>query len=96
MQLVLINEQEEYLNYFPEDEKFFTPYVLAFVSLQWKMRETYSKFQGIAEQKEFALTVKDYPYSGVLFQARQKKKGVIEIFNEQSEPFKMKVLEAFV
>lgn len=96
MQLVLINEQDEYLNYFPEDEKFFTPYVLAFVSLQWKMRETYSKFQGTTEQKEFALAVKDYPYSSVLFQARQKKKDVIETFHEQSESFKMKVLEAFV
>ena len=96
MQLVLINEQDEYLNYFPEDEKFFTPYVKALQELLYDIVIVYERFEGIVEQKEFALSVKDYPFSGVLFQARQKKKDVIETFHEQSESFKMKVLEAFV
>ena len=96
MQLVLINEQDEYLNYFPEDEKFFTPYVEALQELLNDIVVVYDRFEGIIEQKEFALSVKDYPFSGVLFQARQKKKDVIETFHEQSESFKMKVLEAFV
>ena len=96
MQLVLINEQDEYLNYFPEDEKFFTPYVEALEKLLNDIVVVYEQFEGITEQKEFALNVKDYPFSGVLFQARQKKKDVIETFHEQSEPFKMKVLETFV
>lgn len=96
MQLVLINEQDEYLNYFPEDEKFFTPYVKALQQLLNDVVVVYKQFEGITEQKEFALKVKDYPFSGVLFQARQKKKDIIETFHEQSEPFKMKVLETFV
>lgn len=96
VQLVLINEQDEYLNYFPEDEKFFTPYVEALQELLNDIVVVYDRFEGIIEQKEFALSVKDYPFSGVLFQARQKKKDVIETFHEQSESFKMKVLEAFV
>ena len=96
MQLVLINEQDEYLNYFPEDEKFFTPYVEALQELLDDIVIVYERFEGIVEQKEFALKVKDYPFSGVLFQARQKKKDVVETFHEQSESFKMKVLEAFV
>lgn len=95
MQLVLINEQDEYLNYFPEDEKFFTPYVEALQELLNDIVVVYDRFEGIIEQKEFALSVKDYPFSGVLFQARQKKKDVIETFHEQSEAFKMKLLEAF-
>ena len=96
MQLVLINEQDEYLNYFPEDEKFFTPYVEALQELLSDIVVVYDRFEGIIEQKEFALSVKDYTFSGVLFQARQKKKDVIETFHEQSESFKMKILEAFV
>lgn len=96
MQLVLINEQDEYLNYFPEDENFFTPYVEGLQELLNDIVVVYDRFEGIIEQKEFALSVKDYPFSGVLFQARQKKKDVIETFHEQSESFKMKVLEAFV
>lgn len=96
MQLVLINEQDEYLNYFPEDEKFFTPYVEALKELLDDIVIVYERFEGIVEQKEFALKVKDYPFSGVLFQARQKKKDVVETFHEQGESFKMKVLETFV
>lgn len=96
MQLVLINEQDEYLNYFPEDEKFFTPYVEALKLLLVKLDAVYEENKGIVEQKEFALNIKECPFSGVLFQARQKKKDVIETFHEQSEPFKMRVLEAFV
>lgn len=96
MQLVLINEQGEYLNYFPEDEKFFTPYVKALQELLDDIVVVYERFEGIVEQKEFALSVKDYPFSGILFQARQKKKDVVETFHEQSESFKMKVLETFV
>lgn len=96
MQLVLINEQDEYLNYFPEDEKFFAPYVDALKLLIANIEIVYEANKHIVEQKEFALNVKDVPYSGILFQARQKKKDVIETFHEQSEPFKMKVLEAFV
>lgn len=96
MQLVLINEQDEYLNYFPEDEKFFTPYVEGWESLMIHIQATWGTYKDIEQQKEFAIAVKDYPYSGVLFQARQKKKDVVETFHEQSETFKMKVLEAFV
>lgn len=96
MQLVLINEQDEYLNYFPEDEKFFTPYAEALEKLRSDIVVVYEQFEGITEQKKFALKVKDYPFSGVLFQARQKKKDVIETFHEQGESFKMKVLETFV
>lgn len=96
MQLVLINEQDEYLNYFPEDEKFFTPYVEALKQVFNDIVVVYEQFKGITEQKEFALSVKDYPFSGVLFQARQKNKDIIETFHEQSESFKMKVLETFV
>lgn len=96
MQLVLINEQDEYLNYFPEDENFFTPYVEGLQQLLDDIAVVYDRFEGVVEQKEFALSVKDYPFSGVLFQARQKKRAVIETFHEQSESFKMKVLEAFV
>jgi len=96
MQLVLINEQDEYLNYFPEDEKFFTPYVKTFEKLLHEMEVVYTRFEGIVAQKEFALAVKEYNYAAVLFQARQKKKGVSDTFHEQSESFKMKVLESFV
>lgn len=96
MQLVLMNEQDEYLTYFPEDEKWFTPYVEGLQELLNDTNITYDRFEGIVEQKEFALNVKDFPYSAVLFQARNKKQDVIHTFHEQSESYKLKLLGDWV
>lgn len=97
MQLVLLNEQDEYLAYFPEDEKFFSPYVEALQELTSDMQTVYDWFEAIEDQKEFALKVKDYPFSAVLFQARRDKENdVVHKFHQQSESFKMKVLEGYV
>lgn len=96
MQLVLINEQDEYLNYFPEDEKFFTPYVEALSYLLRRIDTEWAQYGDIQDQKEFAIQVKDLPFSAVLFQTKQKKMGPCDVFHQQSESYKMKVLEAFV
>lgn len=96
MQLVLMNEQSEYLSYFPEDTDFFTPYITGLENLLQAVDITYDRFEGIAEQKQFALSVKDYPFSAVMFQARQKKQSATHTFHEQTESYKMKVLEQFV
>lgn len=96
MQLVLINEQEEYLNYFPEDENFFTPYVEALSYLLRRINTEWAQYGDIQDQKEFALWVKDLPFSAVLFQTKQKKIDPCDVFHQQSEGYKMKVLEAFV
>lgn len=96
MQLVLMNEQDEYLSYFPEDEEFFTPYIEGLENLLIDVATVYDRFEGIVEQKEFALSVKDYPFSAVMFQARQKNQNAVHTFHEQTETYKMKVLEQFV
>lgn len=96
MQLVLINEQAEYFVYFPEDEKFFTPYEDALKTLVSQMVECYDSVKGIEDQKEFALAVKDKPFSAVLFQARKDGSDVVHKFHQQSESYKMKVLEGYV
>jgi len=96
MQLVLMNEQDEYLSYFPEDEEFFNPYVEGLENLLIDIATVYDRFEGIVEQKEFALCVKDYSFSAVMFQARQKNQNPVHTFHEQTETYKMKVLEQFV
>ncbi len=96
MQLVLINEQSEYLAYFPEDANFFLPYEKALSKLLSEMEDCYAQVKDIEDQKEFALSVKDKPYSAVLFQARRDNSCVISKFHEQNDNFKMKVLEGFV
>jgi hypothetical protein len=95
MQLVLINEQSEYLTYFPEDEVHFTPYINAFQKLEIGMEIVYNANKHIEDQKEFALAVKKYCFSGVLFQARKTGENVLHTFNTQRESTKLAILQNF-
>ncbi len=70
-ELVVMNEQDEYLAYFPEDEKFFTPVSEKLQNVIWDVELTYSHYKDIESQKDFALAIKDHPFSGVMFKARK-------------------------
>lgn len=70
--LVVTNEVDEYLAYFPEDKGKVDPYAQGWEEMKADMQETYENFKSVEDQKEFALSVKHLPYSGVLFQARAK------------------------
>lgn len=94
--LVLENEQEEYLTYFPEDKKWFLPIEEALRDLLQQMEEVYAGVKGIESQKEYALSMKDYKFSSVLFDARKKKAGVEQAFNEMKENYKIDLLLSFV
>lgn len=95
-QIVLTGETAEYLKYFPEDEVHFGPYIDAQVSLTTALVKAYDATRGIEDQKQFALTVKDLPFSAILFQC--KKRGVLPMntFHEQREEYKIKLLGEFV
>jgi len=57
MQLVLANEEDEYLNYFPEDEKHFQSYIDACWKLHSDVKCEWFKVENIRNQKEFAMAV---------------------------------------
>ena len=92
-ELVVINEQDEYLKYFPEDEKHFIPYIGA---LQYSLKEAqhiYSKNKDIESQKEFALAINGEYCNGLLFTARKlKEDSIIKVFNAQETNYKVKYL----
>lgn len=92
-ELVVINEQEEYLTYFEEDRKFFTPYVEALEFQLKSAQHHYHKFRDIEDQKEFALCVKDYHYAQYLFQARKMgESDIYKVFNASETNRKVKFL----
>lgn len=93
MQLVLINEQDEYLTYFPEDREWFTPYENALENLLDKIKNVWEEYKHIEDKKEFALNVKDFYFSNVLFQAKGKGGCPVHIFHSLRESQKMKMLE---
>lgn len=94
-ELVFTNETDEYLSYFPEDKKFFDPWVEAYnvmietINFNFK---TISK--QILTQKEYALLVKDLPYSGIMFALRQGK-TIQDCFEKMNSDAKVRLLENF-
>ena len=96
MQLVLVNEQDEYLTYFPEDEKFFQPYLNAMFAMTDAMRHAYETYKDIEDQKEFALQVRHYPFAPVLFKTRLNGKDLMNNFFTQTDKFQQTVLEKYL
>ena len=82
---VLSGDDNELLTYFPEAREAY--YALkAWVLEQYaKTLELWAEHRHIEGQKEFALKVKDNPFSGVLFSARRRHEaaGTVEAFRQE-------------
>lgn len=96
MQLVLTKEEEEYLLYFPEERKRFSPYVVALSELEEEISSTWKTVSSVTDQKEFALAVKDYKYSACLFSAKSSGKPPVQVFHNSKDSYKLKTLTSFI
>lgn len=96
-ELVVINEQEEYLTYFEEDRVHFTPYIEALENSLHNAFEVYQEACEIEDQKQFALKVKDCPFAFILFQARKEKEwNIKKVFDKMKTEQKVKFLLGLV
>lgn len=93
--LVFMNDHEEYLTYFEEDRKYFQPYIHAYQLLVDNIRENYARFKDIESQKEFALAVKDLAVKDILFQLRRGR-SLEDVLDSLFEQKKMQLMEAFL
>ena len=89
--LLLKGEMDEFLTYFPEDEKLVGPYIEKYNNLLYNVNNIYEKYKDIEDQKSFAMKVKDLPFSGILFQLR-KGKSINDIFCVDNVNMIMKLL----
>lgn len=96
MQLVLTNEQDEYLQYFPDDQVVMQPYIDAKALLDCHMDAVYACIRDIADQKEFAIKAGPFSFKSAMFQARSKGIEVSQAFNDQRESYKMEILKGYV
>lgn len=96
MELVLLDEHDEYLAYFPEDEYFFVPYQDGLADLLDQLYRVYKNTIHIESQKDFALEVKDYAFSDVLFKARAKGEHPIHVFHQKDLNGKVKILTSWM
>ncbi len=95
-ELVLTNEQDEYLKYFPEDAPHIEPVVFYLSRMELEMHNLNMAVRGIEDQKAFALEVKDEPYSNVLFQARKKGLTTQQVFATMDSNQKFKTFSKYL
>jgi len=93
--LVMSNNQDEYLSYFPEDRPLFQKYVDAHSRMKEDVSRTWEKVKNVQNQKEFALLVKDLPVSGILF---KMKKGFTyeEIVDKMNDSSKINIFRRYM
>lgn len=90
--LVLMQDHEEYLQYFPEDRKIFKPFIDAYSKMNEDIEASWNKYKDIEDQKEFALTIRDIKCKGILFGRRNNK----NTFKTMTEKAKVRLLCSYV
>lgn len=95
-ELVLSNEQDEYLKYFHEDEEYIQPYIHGLSSLMDNIVIEKVNVEDIYDQKEFAMRVKDFAFSAVLFQWKKVGGNIVDIWNKQPLNYRRKILLSLV
>lgn len=73
LQIIVNNEGDEFLNYYPEWTKLYQEMNFKYEKLVAEIQATYDQYKSIPMQKDFALAVKHLPYSGILFALRRDK-----------------------
>lgn len=73
LEIVITNEGEEFLTYFPEYVKLHQQITERYEKLVADIETTYQEHQNLPEQKDFALAIKHLPYAGTLFALRAGK-----------------------
>lgn len=79
LQLILKNEQSEFLSYFPEFKEELANVETKFITCKQQHLDFYQQIKHIPVQKDFALEAKKMPCSGALFALRANK---VSTFNE--------------
>ncbi len=96
MEMVVIGECDEYFAVFPEDKVHFEKYITAWKNLENSLSATFNLYQHITDRKKFALKVKDFPFSAILFQSQNTNKNVIKVLHDQKVSYKIKLLSNLI
>lgn len=89
--LVLLNEQDEYLSYFPEDRKMFDPIIADVEAFRASLAENWEQVKHIENQKDFALAVQKFKGSSFFFTAKKNKTTALHAFDDSPVEKKMKM-----
>jgi len=92
VEIVQANEDEEFLRYFPEYKDIFLNIKNRFRRLCDEAESVYRANKEVEVQKDFAIAVKDLPYSGALFATRAGKVASVETWFRQYDAKKVLAL----
>lgn len=76
LQLIRSNEGTEFLTYFPEMTEFYNSINAKFGILKASITRAFEEAKSEVTQKDFAMKVKDLPYSGILFALRKSDRSL--------------------
>jgi hypothetical protein len=96
MEVVLKNEQDELLDYFPEFSDFIEPIEIALSQLLHEATRVYELNEYHENQKDFALAVKDTNVGSICFKARKEKTTAYMAFETMELNQQMKLLEKYL
>ena len=93
--LVFMQDHEEYLIHFPEDQPEFDPYIEAYHEMVKDITISWTKFGAIEDQKEFALAIQDCPAKGILFAMRKGQK-LNDIMDKFHDNYKVRLIKGYL
>lgn len=94
LELIFMNEQDEYLAVFPEERSVIQPYQTLEGLAKVDMLTAFCELSGIESQKEFALEAVKTGFSNVLFQARAKGITTDEAYESLNFKAKAQILKS--
>ncbi|MBP0019988.1 MAG: T4 RnlA family RNA ligase [Cyanobacteria bacterium SBLK] len=77
LEIILKHEGDEFLSYYPEWSEMYHSIQQKYDDFAKKVEAEYDRYKDIPNQKDFALSIKHLPYSGVLFALRSGKSASI-------------------
>jgi hypothetical protein len=96
MEVVLMNEQDELIEYFPEFASYVDPIVESLHQLNQEADYIFNANKGVESQKDFALAVKDSRVAAICFKARKENVTAYRAFETMEMSQQVKLLEKFV
>jgi T4 RnlA family RNA ligase len=96
MEVVLMNEQDELLTYFPEFQQYVDPVVDALRSCINNAVAVYANAKHHVDQKSFALDVKDTMVAPICFKARKDGVDALTAFESMDLSQQVKILERYL
>lgn len=91
MTVVILQEHDEYLKYFPEKQEIFDKIIVVYDEMVASARELFSNNSHLTG-KDFALQVKHHPLAGAIFEAKKRDISIHHAVSTMRQTAKLNIL----